>query len=139
MLAGSSILGAAVKAPRIRSKNLVSIIFCEAVAIYGVIMSIILVNRIAEPDEEGFCEYGQPVDTACLQMMLAGSSILGAAVKAPRIRSKNLVSIIFCEAVAIYGVIMSIILVNRIAEPDEEGFCEYGQPVDTACLQMMYS
>lgn len=156
-LTGSSLVGAAVKAPRIRSKNLIryaskknklclltacycfSVIFCEATAIYGVIMAIILTNKIKEPestdfylsnnwDFNGYYYAGYGMFSAGLSVGLtniasgvsvgiAGSSCAIADAQDSSLFVKILIVEIFASALGIFGIIVGIIQSNACTFP----------------------
>mmetsp|Transcript_20857 Transcript_20857/g.42950 ORF Transcript_20857/g.42950 Transcript_20857/m.42950 type:complete len:194 (+) Transcript_20857:103-684(+) len=138
-LTGSSLVGAAVKAPRIRSKNLVSVIFCEATAIYGLIMAIILGNKIKQPDTVGFyldenwdyngyyyagygmfsagLSVGLTNIASGVSVGLAGSSCAIADAQDASLFVKILIVEIFASALGIFGIIVGIIQSNACTFP----------------------
>ena len=133
------VVGAAVKAPRIRSKNLVSVIFCEATAIYGLIMAIILGNKIKQPDNvayyldqdwdyPGYYYAGYGMFSAGLSVGLtnvasgvsvglAGSSCAIADAQDSSLFVKILIVEIFASALGIFGIIVGIIQSNACTFP----------------------
>lgn len=124
-ITGSTLVGAAVKAPRIRSKNLVSVIFCEATAIYGVIIAIILSGRVNEgpfsTDEcpqvffAGYAIFWSGISVGLTNLAsgiavgVSGSGCALADAKDSSLFVKNLIIEIFGSALGIFGVIVGII------------------------------
>lgn len=130
---GSSISGACIRSPEIRSKNLISIIFCEAVAIYGVILSIILSGKMeASGISLGYNgEYSYSAMAAGYTLFAAGltvgignmscgisvgivgSSCAIADANNSQLFVKILVIEIFASALGIYAVIIGILMAQK--------------------------
>lgn len=130
---GSAISGAAIRAPDIRSKNLISIIFCEAVAIYGVILAIIMTGKmetsVKSLDDNGVYLYkvmaggytlfaaGLAVgigNMACgISVGIVGSSCAIADAQNSQLFVKVLVIEIFASALGIFSVIVGILISQK--------------------------
>ena len=132
-MTGTSLVGAAIKSPRIRSKNLISIIFCEAVGIYGIIMAIIFEQRLGLisgepiPDSGGFVAptikdyfsgyaiFGGGVSVGFSNLFcgicvgLVGSGCALADAREPAMFVKVLIIEIFGSALGLFGVIVGIV------------------------------
>ncbi|KAG0208056.1 H(+)-transporting V0 sector ATPase subunit c'' [Mortierella sp. GBA30] len=130
-ITGASLVGGGVHAPRIVTKNLISIIFCEVVAIYGLIMAIVFTAKLRDEKNanitssemyyKGFALFWAGLTTGLCNLVcgvsvgITGSSAALADAQDGQLFVKVLVIEIFGSIIGLFGLIVGLLVSGKVA------------------------
>ncbi|KKN48100.1 hypothetical protein LCGC14_0656320 [marine sediment metagenome] len=106
--------------PELGSKLLITIILGEALAIYGLLIAFMIIARLPdiETDYEAIQTFvaaitmSSTATIASLGISWCGPAMMTAAVENPRSFTTNILGLVLSEALAIYGLLISFMLIG---------------------------
>jgi len=120
--AGTAMAGAGTQRPEILTKALIAVVLAEAIAIYGLLSSFLLVAKMGSilTEEAGIralaagAVSGISGLAAGIGIGYSGAAMASAAAEKPESFSKNVVAVVLAEAIAIYGLLIAFMVISKI-------------------------
>lgn len=118
-ISAPAIAGAGTERPEIVSKSLIATILAEALAIYGLVVGLLslfaITPSLSEPKAFRIFSAGLTMGVAALGAGLgigtSGGAMASATAEKPELFSRTVVPLILSEALAIYALVVSLLLV----------------------------
>ena len=149
---GSAMSGSLTERPEVFTRAVISVVFAEAIAIYGLLISFLILgsmetihSTLALQYDAAFIGTNSPADvsawitgiavqqgyialsaglsiavagvSAGVGIAFAGSAATGAITEKPEVGFGPIISVVFAEALAIYGLLVAFLLLAEIVVP----------------------
>jgi V-type H+-transporting ATPase proteolipid subunit len=119
---GNAMAGASTQRPEILTKALIPVVLAEAVAIYGLLTSFILVGKLGSVElvEIAFRALSAGIVSgvsglvAGIGIGYSGAAMTTAAAESPETFSRNFVAVVLAEAIAIYGLLVAFMIIAKV-------------------------
>ncbi len=119
---GTAIAGVGIKKPKLLSRLIITVVLGEALAIYGLLIAFMLLSKLPLITSTNAANTalmaGIIIAGSCISasagISYSGISLAGATLEREETFSSNVIAVVLSEALAIYGLLMSFMLIGQI-------------------------
>jgi len=122
IICGTAMAGVGTEKPELLSRLIITVVLGEALAIYGLLIAFMLISKLPSITTMT-AAYKAIVASGIIALATAaagigisysGSSLIGAAAQRPETFSSNVIGVVLSEALAIYGLLISFMVIGQI-------------------------
>jgi F0F1-type ATP synthase membrane subunit c/vacuolar-type H+-ATPase subunit K len=122
IICGTALAGVGTEKPELLSRLIITVVLGEALAIYGLLIAFMLLGKLPnivtmEAANKALIS-GIVISVATVSagvgISYSGSSLIAATVERPETFPSNVIGVVLSEALAIYGLLISFMIIGQI-------------------------
>ena len=122
IICGTALAGIGTEKPELLSRLIITVVLGEALAIYGLLIAFMLLGKLPgittmEAANKALISgviISVATGAAGAGISYSGSSLIAATAERPETFSSNVIGVVLSEALAIYGLLISFMIIAQI-------------------------